>query len=264
MRFAKLHGLGNDFVLLDLRETAGGRPPSPERALALCDRHLGIGADGILTLLQENRLVIHNADGSVPEMCGNGARCAALWIATDRCTRPSPAPVEVVLRTDAGPRPCVVQAETAGSGFVEVAMGVAEVAAPRALPGGFTAVPVSTGNPHRVIFTDGPRERLTELAQTAGPGLCRAEDANIEFVARAGEARYLVAVWERGAGLTQACGTGACAVAAAALQRGEVEPRREIAVELPGGALAIFCDERTGQMRMRGPAQLVYRGEIPE
>jgi diaminopimelate epimerase len=264
MRFAKLHGLGNDFVLLDLRGTAGARPPSPERALALCDRHLGIGADGILTLLDENRLIIHNADGSVPEMCGNGARCAALWIATDRCTRASPAPAEVVLRTDAGPRPCVVQAEASGSGFVEVEMGVAEVAAPRVLPGGFTAIPVSTGNPHRVIFTDGPRERLTELARTAGPGLCRAEDANVEFVARDGEARYLVAVWERGAGLTQACGTGACAVAAAALQRGEVEPRREIAVELPGGSLAIWRDERTRQIRMRGPAQLVYRGEIPD
>jgi len=264
MRFAKLHGLGNDFVLLDLRGTAGARPPSPERALALCDRHLGIGADGILTLLDENRLIIHNADGSVPEMCGNGARCAALWIATDRCTRPSEAPAEVVLRTDAGPRPCVVQADAPGSGFVEVEMGVAEVAPPRALPGGFTAIPVSTGNPHRVIFTDGPRDRLRELAQTAGPGLCRAEDANVEFVARDGEARYLVAVWERGAGLTQACGTGACAVAAAALQRGEVEPRREIAVELPGGVLAIRRDERTGQMRMRGPAQLVYRGEIPD
>jgi len=87
MRFAKVHGLGNDFVLLDLRGVAEARPPSPERALALCDRHRGIGADGILTLLDEDRLVIHNADGSVPEMCGNGARCAALWIATDRCTR---------------------------------------------------------------------------------------------------------------------------------------------------------------------------------
>src|SRR3982751_6342971 len=128
MRFAKLHGLGNDFVLLDLRGTRGARPPSPERALALCDRHLGIGADGILTLLDENRLIIHNADGSVPEMCGNGARCAALWIATERCTRPSEARAEVVLRTDAGPRPCIVQAKGAPDrGLVEVEMGVAEV-----------------------------------------------------------------------------------------------------------------------------------------
>ena len=261
MRFAKLHGLGNDFVLLDLRGVPDGRPPSPERALALCDRHRGIGADGVLTLLDQSRLVIHNADGSVPEMCGNGARCAALWIATDRCTRPGEA--EGLLQTDAGPRPCRVRAGAAESGLVEVEMGVAEVSASCGLPGGFTAVPVSTGNPHRVIFTDGPRERLSELARTAGPALCVAEDANIEFVARAGHARYLVAVWERGAGFTQACGTGACAVAAAALQRGEVEAGREIAVELPGGALAIWRDAASGQMRMRGPAQLVYRGDLP-
>ena len=263
MRFAKLHGLGNDFVLLDLRGLSDARPPSAERALSLCDRHRGIGADGVLTLLDGDRLVIHNADGSVPEMCGNGARCAALWIATDRCTRPAPAS-EVVLHTDAGPRPCGVRAESPGSGLVEVEMGVAEVSVARGLPGGFTAVPVSTGNPHRVIFTDGPRERLTELARTAGPGLCRAEDANIEFVARAGEARYLVSVWERGAGFTEACGTGACAVAAAAVERGEVEAGREIAVELPGGPLAIWRDPRTGQMRMRGPAELVYRGEMAD
>ena len=261
MRFAKLHGLGNDFVLLDLRGVPDGRPPSPERALALCDRHRGIGADGVLTLLDQSRLVIHNADGSVPEMCGNGARCAALWIATDRCTRPGEA--EVLLQTDAGPRPCRVRAGAAESGLVEVEMGVAEVSASCGLPGGFTAVPVMTGNPHRVIFTDGPRERLAELARTAGPTLCVAEDANVEFVSRAGHARYLVAVWERGAGFTQACGTGACAVAAAALQRGEVEAGREIAVELPGGTLAIWRDVVTGQMRMRGPAELVYRGDLP-
>jgi diaminopimelate epimerase len=262
MRFAKLHGLGNDFVLLDLRELSDARPPSPGKAAELCDRHRGIGADGILTLLSGNRLLIHNADGSVPEMCGNGARCAALWIATDRCTRPGAA--DVVLQTDAGPRPCGVRAEMAGSGLVEVEMGVAQVSGSRTLPGGFAAIPVSTGNPHRVIFTDGPRERLAELARTAGPGLSRAEDANIEFVARAGAARYQVAVWERGAGFTQACGTGACAVAAAALQQGEVEAGREIAVELPGGALSIWRDPGTGQIRMRGPAQLVYRGEIAD
>jgi diaminopimelate epimerase len=261
MRFAKLHGLGNDFVLLDLRGVPDARPPSPERALALCDRHRGIGADGVLTLLDGNRLVIHNADGSVPEMCGNGARCAALWIATDRCTRPAET-AEVLLQTEAGPRACGVRAGTLESGLVEVEMGVAEVSDSCALPGGFTAIPVSTGNPHRVIFTDGPRERLTELARTAGPALCVAEDANIEFVARAGQARYLVAVWERGAGFTQACGTGACAVAAAALRRGEVETGREIAVELPGGTLSIWRDADSGQMRMRGPAQLVYRGDL--
>src|SRR5712671_7054742 len=125
MRFAKLHGLGNDFVLLDLRGSAGAAPPSALRATELCDRHRGIGADGVLTLLEGDRFVIHNADGSIPEMCGNGARCAALWIATEGCTRPGAARVE--LMTDAGPRPCQVDAREARRGLVEVDMGVARI-----------------------------------------------------------------------------------------------------------------------------------------
>src|SRR5713226_9294892 len=147
MRFAKLHGLGNDFVLLDLRGRAGAAPPSPQRATELCDRHRGIGADGVLTLLDGDRFVIHNADGSAPEMCGNGARCAALWIATGGGARPARA--RVVLQTDAGPRPCAVEAESGSFGQVEVEMGEAEVGAPRELPGGFTAV----RRPRRAIRT---------------------------------------------------------------------------------------------------------------
>ena len=259
MRFAKLHGLGNDFVLLDLRGQSGAAPPPPQRATELCDRHRGIGADGVLTLLDGDRFVIHNADGSVPEMCGNGARCAALWIATDGGARPARA--RVVLQTDAGPRPCAVEAETASFGQVEVEMGLAEVGAPRELAGGFTAVPVSTGNPHRVIFTEG---ELRVLAARHGPPLCRAEDANIEFVSRAGPARYSAVVWERGAGLTQACGTGACAIAAAAAARGDVDASTEVIVELPGGSLSIRRDPLTGQLLMRGPAQLVFSGLLPD
>jgi diaminopimelate epimerase len=259
MRFAKLHGLGNDFVLLDLRGQPGATPPSPQRAAELCDRHQGIGADGVLTLLDGDRFVIHNADGSVPEMCGNGARCAALWIATGGGARPARA--RVVLQTDAGPRPCAVEAESGSFGQVEVEMGEAQVGAPRELSGGFTAVPVSTGNPHRVVFTEG---ELRVLAARHGSALCRAEDANIEFVSRVGPARYAAVVWERGAGLTQACGTGACAVAAAAMARGDVEPSAEVIVELPGGALSIHRDPLTGHLLMRGPAQLVFTGTLPD
>ncbi len=259
MRFAKLHGLGNDFVLLDLRGRAGTAPPSPQRATELCDRHRGIGADGVLTLLDGDRFVIHNADGSVPEMCGNGARCAALWIATGGGERPASA--RVVLQTDAGPRPCAVEAESGSFGQVEVEMGEAEVGAPRELPGGFTAVPVSTGNPHRVVFAEG---ELRVLAARHGSALCRAEDANIEFVSRVGPARYAAVVWERGAGLTQACGTGACAVAAAAVARGDVDPSAEVIVDLPGGALSIHRDPLTGHILMRDPAQLVFTGTLPD
>ena len=259
MRFAKLHGLGNDFVLLDFRGQPGASPPSPQRATELCDRHRGIGADGVLTLLDGDRFVIHNADGSVPEMCGNGARCAALWIATGGGARPARA--RVTLQTDAGLRPCAVDAESPSFGQVEVEMGQAEVGEERELAGGFRAVPVSTGNPHRVVFTEGD---LRVLAARHGPALCRAEDANIEFVSRLGPARYGAVVWERGAGLTQACGTGACAVAAAAVSRGDVDRSAEVIVELPGGALSIRRDPMTGQLLMRGPAQLVFTGDLPE
>ncbi|HEX4381999.1 MAG TPA: diaminopimelate epimerase [Myxococcales bacterium] len=261
MRFAKLQGLGNDFVLLDLRQ--GGEPLTAARALELCDRHLGIGADGVLTLLPGDRMLVQNADGSVPEMCGNGARCAALWIATAGGTRAATATVP--LMTDAGPRPCKVQASSPRAGMVEVEMGKAELSPARALPGvdlgparGAEAVPVSMGNPHRVIFSGGD---ISRLARELGPALCASENANIEFVERLGPQRYAAAVFERGAGLTQACGTGACAVAAAAVARGEAKRDEEIEVQLPGGSLFL----RVGQdnhVLMRGPAKLVFVGEL--
>jgi diaminopimelate epimerase len=254
MRFAKLHGLGNDFVLLDFRK--GGDPLPAARALELCDRHRGVGADGVLTLLPGGRMLVQNADGSIPEMCGNGARCAALWIATDGCTRPAAARVELV--TDAGPRPCSVEAKEPRRGLVEVDMGAAKLEPIRPMAR-WEAVPVSMGNPHRVIFV---AEGASRLAAEAGPGLCNAENANIEFVERAGPAHYAAFVWERGAGLTQACGTGACAVAAAAVARGEAQRNRDIVVELPGGALTIRVDGQD-RVTMRGPAELSFLGEAP-
>jgi diaminopimelate epimerase len=254
MRFAKLHGLGNDFLLLDLRQ--GGEPLPAARALQLCDRHLGIGADGVLTLLPGERMLVQNADGSIPEMCGNGARCAALWIATEGCTRAGAGRVNLL--TDAGPRPCTVDAREPRRGLVEVDMGIARIDPARRLSR-WEAIPVSMGNPHRVMFVEGGARTL---AAEVGPELSRAENANIEFAERTGPQRYAVSVWERGAGLTQACGTGACAVAAAALARGEVKRDQEIAVDLPGGTLAIRVDEND-RVRMRGPAELVFLGELP-
>jgi diaminopimelate epimerase len=250
MRFAKLHGLGNDFVLFDLR--AGGAPLPSARAVELCDRHRGIGADGVLTLLPGDRMLVQNADGSVPEMCGNGARCAALWIATEGCTRPGSG--SMMLLTAAGPRPCTVEAAEARRGLVEVDMGIAVLSAPRRI-GGFEALPVSMGNPHLVVFAE-PR-----LAAEVGDGLCRDENANIEFAKRTGQQRYEVGVYERGAGLTQACGTGACAVAAAAVARGEAPRGEPIAVRLPGGELILRLDA-DNRVRMRGPAELAFTGEV--
>ena len=284
MRFAKLHGLGNDFLLIDLRGAgdgcaqpgAGGGGLSAAEVRALCDRHTGVGADGILTLTSsasaDAKMIIQNADGSVPEMCGNGARCAALWIATGRCTREGSG--RVLLETAAGIRPCAVVAEGPARGSVEVEMGVPRVEAQRifAVAGEqIRATPVAVGNPHLVIFIDRPgefrsevadsREQLASLAVTAGRALCAAENANVEFALRLAPQHYLVAVWERGAGLTRACGTGACGVAAAAISGGHANAHEPIAIELPGGSLHIELDPGTGQLRMRGPAELIYRGE---
>ena len=270
MRFAKLHGLGNDFVLLDLRRDASGAAPTPDRAVAICDRHRGIGADGVLTLLPsaegDARLVIHNADGSRPEMCGNGARAAALWIATEGSTRlPASQGAVVRLQTDAGDRPCHVWAEARTAGEVEIEMGPAKLDPPRdlAVDGGRQAArPVSMGNPHRILFLDASRPELQRLAEQDGPALCRVENANIEFVTRLGPQRYACVVYERGAGLTQACGTGACAVAAAAVAREEAQAGQPITVELPGGPLSITVSADFQSVKMRGPAQLVFAGEM--
>ena len=263
MRFAKLHGLGNDFLLLDLR--AGGEPLSAARAIALCDRHRGVGGDGVLTLLPsregEARMRVQNADGSVPEMCGNGVRCAALWLATGGGLRADSR--EVLLLTDAGPRPCVVRARSPLAGEVTVGMGAPLLEGVRRLQAGgeaADALPVSMGNPHRVIFGDGDPGAL---ALRLGRALCLSEEANIEFVSRLGPRHYRVVVYERGAGITEACGTGACAVAAAAIARGEAGADQDIVIELPGGALSIRQDSITGDLQMTGPAELAFTGELP-
>ena len=285
MKFAKLQGSGNDFVLRDLRsgsEHADGArfdeaqitAEGPELARELCDRHFGVGADGVLTLLDGDgdggeRMIVHNADGSRPEMCGNGARCAALWIATLGCVRP--ASEEVLLLTDAGPRPSEVEAKDPFFAQVEIGMGEPRVEAERAFQFSTSVragTAVSMGNPHRVFFLgDAPQTlsagrfdpALASLRDREGPALCAAEDANIELVQSLGSQRFRAAVWERGAGATLACGTGACAVAAAAVARGLANAGEPIEVELPGGALRLRFEKK--QLWMRGPAELVFRGD---
>jgi len=272
MRFAKLQGLGNDFVLVDLRGAAEGvAVPDGAFAKRVCDRHFGVGADGVLTLLDladdlrgsdlTARMVVHNADGSRPEMCGNGARCAALWIASAGCSKEANA--RVLLLTDAGPRGCDVTADRPGFANVEIGMGAPKLEEPRELVYAGTshrATPVSMGNPHLVFFTDAPAGELSALCDREGPALCKAEDANIEFVRSLGQQRFAASVWERGAGATLACGTGACAVAAAAIERGLAKANEPIEVLLPGGSL--FLRLVNGEMKMRGPAELSFTGSL--
>jgi diaminopimelate epimerase len=264
LEFDKYEGLGNDFLVV-----AAGRGASPELARRLCDRHLGVGGDGILEVDAEAlRMRVLNADGSVPQMCGNGVRCVALHLlALGRVE----AGVPFDLHTDAGPHAVTVLE----GGLVEVGMRPPSLAPPdlpllsdapwidEALSVDglqLRATAVSMGNPHVVLFDqDVDRAAL-------GPRLERdprfPEGVNVGFAEVTARGLDLE-VWERGVGFTQACGTGACAAAVAAVETGRAARGTYLSVRLPGGALAIRVDAPGEPVRMRGPARRVFRGEVP-
>ncbi len=271
LSFVKLEGLGNDFVLLDLLD----RPPEagpdlfPSLARTLCDRHFGVGADGLLLLLPSGcadfSMRIFNPDGTEAQMCGNGIRCLAAYVSGKKLVKKDNFTVE----TRAGlrkigffPGDAIFEAE--------VDMGVPAVLSRRedgvsesfsVQPGGlpaFSGTAVSMGNPHFVIFLDSLENLPLDVW---GPAIERhpffPEGTNVEFCS-VEEGRIRVLVWERGAGATLACGTGACAAFAAASFLGLAGDRVEVV--LPGGSLFIrrLPD---GSLLMRGPAREVFRGE---
>jgi diaminopimelate epimerase len=273
MRFAKYEGLGNDFVIVDGRTQDVVR--AAEHAVALCDRHRGIGADGVL-LLELNAGVpamrVINADGSRPEMCGNGVRCIALYLAhSGFCD----IPCELEIDTDSGPHHCRVYRD-GGRELVQVAMRPASLE-PQAIPvqaeapvldGEFEIDGsrirlscVSMGNPHAVTFDD-----IGAAREALGPRLGThprfARGANIGFARMRGPQQIELAVWERGAGFTQACGTGACAAAVAAVETGRAVRGKPIEVQLPGGTLTLVVGDAGTPVLMTGPARAVFEGEI--
>jgi diaminopimelate epimerase len=278
--FLKVEGLGNDFVLIDRRaddEAVRNDRIDRLRAVAprLCDRRFGVGADGILVLApprtqgHDATMLVINHDGSVPEMCGNGLRCVAMLVAADRDAH------EVVIDTDAGPRRCRVEIAGAAQprwelhGGVEVDMGPGvDVGPVQAAAWSRPLARVSMGNPHAIAFTEAAEDPET-LARTIGPAIENDPvfpgGTNVEFC-RVDEAELVLWVWERGCGITSACGTGACATAFAAAKQGRAPFDAPIVVRLPGGALRITVprDPEAG-ITMNGPARVVFAGrtEIP-
>ena len=279
LRFTKMHGAGNDFVVIDLR--GGVSPPGPELCRALADRRTGVGCDQILTIEPPRSLAaaasyrIWNADGSSSQQCGNGARCVAAWVLRD----------SVVL----DPERCLAGHfeldSPAGTHAVDVldlhhyriAMGVPLFAPPAVIPlAGFDAAQdeyavdidglpvrfgaVSMGNPHAVIEVD---DVGVAPVATLGPALQRhaafPESVNVGFAEVVARDRIRLRVYERGVGETLACGSGACAAAAVLMRRGRID--REVAVELPGGTLKIAWPDDGAQIAMSGPAAFVFEGE---
>ncbi len=258
-RFSKMHGLGNDFVVIDARESAVEMTPA--RARAIANRHTGIGCDQLILVGASDKadvlMRIFNADGSEVEACGNATRCIPLFVGRD-----------VTIETKAG----VLEARRAAEG-VSVDMGAPRFewdAIPLAYAMDTLSMPVSwedlpapaavnVGNPHMIFFVD---DLDAVDVERLGPMIEHdplfPERVNVNFAQIMGPKRIRLIVWERGAGLTQACGTGACATAVAAIRRGLV--RGPVTVSLPGGDLVI--DWRTGApIMMSGPATFVFSGE---
>lgn len=276
LRFAKYQGLGNDFVMIadpadELRLTEDA-----ELVRLLCDRHFGIGADGVIRVAPSGNgadlaMDYRNSDGSVGEMCGNGIRCLALFAREAGLTDKS----EVAVATGAGVKLVAVEGDQ-----VRVDMG-APIFSPADIPvkwigddalgaevavddGAYGVTCLSVGNPHAILWTD---DVASAPVTTLGPAIEHHEmfpnGTNVEWVAVASPQRIEVAVWERGSGRTLACGTGACAAAVAARLVHQTDPVVEVV--LPGGSLRVeWQGSRTedAPIYMTGPAERSFDGEI--
>jgi diaminopimelate epimerase len=257
MRFTKMHGVGNDFIILDPEEVAGRDLPGFARQV--CDRHFGVGADGILipapSEVADLKMVYLNSDGSPSEMCGNGIRCLARY-AKDRGLVEGAA---LTLEAGAGVKKVVLS----GDGSSRVDMGAPGFGSEVELHG-FRFLRVSMGNPHAVAFlgSEGEVEALDlkEIGPPVESDPLFPEKTNVEFVYVRGENEVRMRIWERGAGETLASGSGSCAAAVAAVRLGLV--RSPVRVRLDGGLVAVEWAGEGESVYMTGPAEYVCEGEL--
>lgn len=263
IQFVKMQGAGNDFVVIDARAGMPDGVDLVQLARQMCDRHYGVGADGIIIVLASDkanyRMRVINPDGSEAEMCGNGIRCFARYV-----WEKSEDKKEVIsVETPAGIKIPAVIIENGNFSSVEVDMGIPVV---EALQESLTVEGVSykinkisTGNPHCVIFVDDPDN--VDLG-SIGPIIENLPQfpnrTNVEFVQVKNKKELVIKVWERGAGETLACGTGACASAVASISNNLTE--NKVIAHLPGGDLTVeWADDK--HIIMRGPAEFVFEGK---
>ncbi|KAK9078600.1 hypothetical protein SSX86_002657 [Deinandra increscens subsp. villosa] len=283
LHFVKYHGLGNDFIMVNNLDSMEPKV-TPEQAVRLCDRNFGIGADGVIFAMPgwsgtDYTMRIFNSDGSEPEMCGNGVRCFAKFISdlSNLNGRQS-----FTVHTGAG----LIIPEIQDDGKVKVDMGEPVLKAsdiPTKIPSNedqsvvrtkievdgvnWNVTCVSMGNPHCVTFgREGDENLVVDELNLADIGpkfehhkLFPAR-TNTEFVQVFSRSHLKMRVWERGAGATLACGTGACAVVVAAILEGRSE--RNCTVDLPGGPLEIEWREKDNHVYMTGPAEVVFYGSV--
>ena len=261
MRFTKMHGLGNDYLYVYAEKLPDD---APELSVRLSERHFGAGSDGMIWILPSNtadyQMRIFNADGSEGKMCGNGIRCVGKYLYDKGYTDKT----RLAIETLSGIRTLDLAVEGGKVRSVTVGMGRAEVSEPIAIDAAgetLRCIPVSVGNPHAVTFVEDAEAFPLE---TVGPAVehhpAFPGGVNAEFVQVLGQNRLRMRVWERGSGITMACGTGACASAAAAVREGYCGAGVPVTVRLDGGDLAITVGE-DGTVVMTGPAEMIYEGE---
>ena len=262
MKFTKMHGIGNDYVYVNCFEEAVEDPAAVSRFVS--DRHFGIGSDGLILIcpseVADCRMRMFNEDGSEGIMCGNGIRCVGKYVYDKRLTRKTCLTID----TDAGPRVLELRVRGGQVEQVTVDMGIPALSpsvSVEAEGDTYTVWPVDVGNPHGVVFCPAPEEvpleRVGPILEESGAFPQR---INVEFAAARTRERLDVRVWERGSGVTLACGTGACAALAAAVKTGRCG--RRAAARLPGGVLELDWDRDSGHIWMTGPAVTVFEGEV--
>jgi diaminopimelate epimerase len=261
IKFTKMHGTGNDYIYVDTAKYPIANPE--ETAIEWSKFHTGIGSDGLILIGSSDKadfsMRIFNADGSEAMMCGNGSRCVGKYVYEYGLTDKT----EVTLDTLSGIKILKLHIEDGKVNTVTVDMGTPMEMKKMSVGGEFTfqSTQVSMGNPHLVTFVDDMAK--VELP-VIGPKLEHhplfPDRTNVEFAQIVGKDTIRMRVWERGSGITQACGTGACATAVAASINGLAGRKSHIIMD--GGTVSIDWDEATGHVLMTGPATKVFDGEI--
>ena len=283
LEFAKMEGIGNDFILLDDREGKIAQYKNyPALAKKLCSRHFGIGADGIILILDSSdhdiKFRIYNSDGSQAQMCGNGMRCFAKYLYENKMipqkkirvdTKAGTVIPEVITKVISGGKDQVhsvrvdmgepvlfcrdIPFESTNEKAVEERLTVGDKE--------YRITAVSMGNPHAVIFVDDVEKvDVKKIGRSIETHERFPEKTNVEFIEVVNPTELKMKVWERGAGITLACGTGACAALIAAHLTGRASDNA--IVHLDGGDLDIHWDKETNHVFKTGPATLVFEGRI--
>ena len=275
-----MHGLGNDYLYV----YSENEPQNPAKdAIRLSDRHFGAGSDGMVWILPSEvadfKMRIFNADGSEAKMCGNGIRCVGKYVFDRKLTDK----LELDIETLSGIKHLRLNLENDQVDTVEVDMGKAQVSAPLILDlpievssadcanvrGSInagstmlTCVPVDMGNPHAVVFCDNADTVDVEFIGKAIENKTDAfpDGVNVEFISLKNEQEMRMRVWERGSGVTMACGTGSCASVAAAVTHAYCQPNTSVSVVLDGGVLTVSVGE-DDEVLMTGPAAFIFEGE---